>query len=413
MADAINAALATNESRRKAVVLALTEDKDLAADCQALASVAREADALADQIEERAETLCTSATDETRKRMTAEAQELRARKLLAQNESLVLNEIERKKKIAAYGLCIDDTTTNAITQKSTAVTKTAVSQKLKQSFKGELTNLAFRHVEVELKEAGGADGVLYHKLILTRAPGVELPRVVSEGEQRCLSIAAFFAELSTADDPSGIVFDDPVSSLDYRWREGVARRLVQEAKTRQVIVFTHDVVFLLQLKQFAEEQGVAQLDQHVRQLLNGAGVCAEELPWVAMSVKKKIGYLKNEWQSANKLFRDGHQAAYEKEAKYLYGLLREAWERALEEVLLNGIVERFRPGVQTQHIGTIADITVEDCRTLDAAMTKSSKWLPGHDQAAAARAPVPEPTELRADIGALEDWAAAIRDRRR
>jgi len=59
---------------------------------------------------------------------------------------------------------------------------------------------------------------------------------------------------------------------------GVARRLVQEAKTRQVIVFTHDVVFLLLLKQFSEEQSIAQLDQHVRQLSAGAGVCADELP---------------------------------------------------------------------------------------------------------------------------------------
>jgi hypothetical protein len=184
--------------------------------------------------------------------------------------------------------------------------------------------------------------------------------VVSEGEQRCLSIAAFFAELSTADDPSGIVFDDPVSSLDYRWREGVARRLVQESKNRQVIVFTHDVVFLLLLKQFAEELNLEQFDQHVRHLSRGAGVCAEELPWVALPVKKKIGYLKNERQTAEKLFRDGHQATYEKEAKYLHGLLREAWERALEEVLLGGIVERFRPGVQTQHVATIADITSED-----------------------------------------------------
>lgn len=412
VADAISAALAMHEDRRKAVILALAEDKDLAADYPALVSPSQGAEALAQQIEVRIKTLRTSATDETRKRMTAEAQELRARKLLAQHEPLVLNEIERKKKVAAYGLCVNDTTTNAITQKSTAVTKTAVSQKLKQSFKDELTNLAFRHVEVELKEAGGADGVLYHKLILTRAPGVELPKVVSEGEQRCLSIAAFFAELSTADDLSGIVFDDPVSSLDYKWREGVARRLVQEAKTRQVIVFTHDVVFLLMLKQFAEEVGVLQLDQHVRQLSKGAGVCAEELPWVAMPVKKKIGYLKNERQAVDKLFRDGHQAAYEKEAQYLYGLLREAWERALEEVLLGGIVERFRPGVQTQHVGTIADITEEDCRTLDAAMSKCSKWLPGHDQAAAARAPVPEPDDLKADIEALESWVATIRRRR-
>ncbi len=412
VADAINAALVTNENRRKAVVLALTKDEDLAADCPALASVAHEADALAEQIEARVETLRTSSTDETRERLTAEAQELRARKQLAQHEALVLNEIELKKRIAAYEICINDTTTNAITQKSTAVTKTAVTQKLKQSFNDELTTLGFRHVEVELKEAGGAEGVLYHKLILTRAPGVELPRVVSEGEQRCLSIAAFFAELSTADDPSGIVFDDPVSSLDYKWREGVARRLVQEAKTRQVIVFTHDVVFLLLLKQFAEEQGVEQLDQHVRQLSKGAGVCAEELPWVAMPIKKKIKYLKNEWQAADKLFRDGHQAAYEKEATYLYGLLREAWERALEEVLLNGIVERFRPGVQTQQIGTIADITAQDCETLDTAMTKCSKWLPGHDQAPAARAPVPDPAELKTDIEALENWVGAIRSRR-
>lgn len=131
-----------------------------------------------------------------------------------------------------------------------------------------------------------------------------------------------------------------------------------------------------------------------------------------MSVKKKIGYLKNEWQSADKLFRDGHQPAYEKEGKYLYGLLREGWERALEEVLLGGIVERFRPGVQTKHLGTIADITAEDCRTVDAAMTKCSKWLPGHDQAAAARAPVPEPAELKADIEALDNWVTAIRRRR-
>jgi len=106
--------------------------------------------------------------------------------------------------------------------------------------------------------------------------------------------------------------------------------------------------------------------------------------------------LKSEWQAADKLVRGGHQAAYEKEAKYLYGLLREAWERALEEVLLGGIVERFRPSVQTQHISTIADITAEDCRTVDAAMTKCSRWLPGHDHAAAARAALPESAELKA-----------------
>src|SRR5262249_40091364 len=146
-----------------------------------------------------------------------------------------------------------------------------------------------------------------------------------------------------------------------------------ESKTRQVIVFTHDIAFLWLLKELAEQQGVEQLNQHVRQLPIGAGVCVAEMPWVAMPVRKRIGYLKDQLQAASKLSSDGNQAAYEEKAKYIYGLLREAWERALEEVLLAAIVERFRPSVQTQHIVTIADITEDDCKTLHAAMTKCSK----------------------------------------
>ena len=161
-------------------------------------------------------------------------------------------------------------------------TRASVTEKLKESFQIELSRLGFRQVEVELTNAGGTEGVSYHKIVLTRAPGVELPKVVSEGEQRCLSIAAFFAELSTAEDPSAIVFDDPVSSLDYKWREAVAQRLVEEAKVRQVVVFTHDVVFLLAVKAIARDTDVEHTDQHVRNLAKGAGVCVGELPWVAL-----------------------------------------------------------------------------------------------------------------------------------
>jgi len=130
--------------------------------------------------------------------------------------------------------------------------------------------------------------------------------------------------------------------LTIKWRDDVARRLVKEAATRQVIVFTHDIVFLLLLQKFSDEQSVGRVDQHVRKLANGAGVCEEELPWPALSVKRRIGHLNNEWQAADKLFRTAQQTASEKEASVLYGLLREAWERGLEEVLLGKVVERFR-----------------------------------------------------------------------
>ena len=102
VADAMAAAIATNEKRREAVLAAISEDADLSPTCPALISAALEADALAVQLEERVRTLGTSASDELRKQMTSEVQELRARKLLAQHEQAVLSEIERKKKVAAY-----------------------------------------------------------------------------------------------------------------------------------------------------------------------------------------------------------------------------------------------------------------------------------------------------------------------
>lgn len=412
-AEIISTAIAQNEKRRATIANALIEDKDLPQNCPALASVSGEAQAIATEIEARIKSLRESANTEARKKLADEAQELRARVALGKHERTILNEIENKKKIAAYGQCIEETKPTAITAKSSQVTKAVVSEKLKESFKTELANLEFNHVEVDLKEAGGSEGVFYHKLILTRNPGVDVPKVVSEGEQRCISIAAFFAELSTADDPSAIVFDDPVSSLDFEWRSNVAKRLVLESKTRQVIVFTHDVVFLLALKKCAEDNNIQSLDQHVRRQALTAGVCAEELPWFAMPVNGRIGYLKNRWQALDKLHRDGNQDVYDEQAKALYGRLREAWERALEEVLLNGVVQRYRPSIETQRLAKVFDITEADYKAVEAGMTKSSAWLIGHDQAAAARAPVPGPTELKKDIEALEAWVKSIRDRRK
>lgn len=403
--------LARAEDRRREVLVALSESLELQ-DSPALDEMADRVDRVADELQRRIKALQDDGSVNARESLHAEAAELRARSVLAKNSSAVLAEIDRKRRLAAYGLCIDDTRTQAITLKSGSITRKVVTEKLRESFQSELSKLRFRHVDVELTDAGGAEGVQYHKIVLSRAPGVELPKVVSEGEQRCLSIAAFFAELSTAEDPSGIVFDDPVSSLDYKWRDAVARRLVEEAKTRQVVVFTHDVVFLLALKDLAHQLDVDQADQHVRNLTNGAGVCINELPWVALKVKSRVGHLRQRLQAAAKLHRQGHRGPYETEASVIYGLLREAWERGVEEVLLGGVVERFRPGVQTLHVGEIADITDDDCKAVERAMTKCSKWLPGHDQPAAAPVVMPEPSEIRADIDALNEWVSAINKRR-
>jgi wobble nucleotide-excising tRNase len=71
-------------------------------------------------------------------------------------------------------------------------------------------------------------------LISTEMKHLSAERVFSEGERTAIALACFLAELRLGSDPSGLIFDDPVSSLDHNVREHVARRLVAAANERQV-----------------------------------------------------------------------------------------------------------------------------------------------------------------------------------
>ena len=412
LAERVRSYLLTVTRRVELATEALGETPPTIPILPALPDVCRPIERHIDELESRVEELRHTDHEELIDRIQNELSELRARQVLADNLDAVLDEIERKKKLAVYQVCLVDTRTTAITNKSVEITKRTVTDQLVESFDRELNELGFRDVEVRLVPSGGSRGALYHKLQLRRAPSAALARVVSEGESRCLSLASFFAELTTGEHRSAILFDDPVSSLDHTWRRNVAKRLVFESQSRQVIVFTHDIVFLLELQSRAEEAGVELKNQYLRRDREGAGRSSERLPWVAMRVRERIGHLRSLHQDVAKVYREGAPEEYEKDAIYIYGLLREAWERGVEQVLLGGTVERFRNSVQTKSARYLADILPADISVLDAAMTKASTWLPGHDQSAAVNAPVPEPDEIADDIRTLDDWVSRINKRR-
>ena len=102
-----------------------------------------------------------------------------------------------------------------------------------------------------------------------------------------------------------------------------------------------------------------------------------------------------------------------RDAQVLYGLLRETWERAVEEVLLNNTVRRFEFDVRTRRLGVLTDINQTDVDIIDAGMAKSSRFLAGHDTPRAGAEPMPAPEEINADIIALENSVKAVRTRRR
>lgn len=335
--------------------------------------------------------------------------ELEARVVLLDNVTAVLEEIERLRRVAAYTQCIEETNTQGITRKSTELTKRLVTEQLQAAFQSELQKVGFTHLVVGLK-ASGAKGVMSHQLVFNNAPGTPVADVLSEGESRALSLATFFAELSTAPAESAIIFDDPVSSLDHIWRDRIAGRLAAEAKHRQVIAFTHDLVFLKRLLDECEAQEVDCHHQQVRRSEIAAGLCSPDLPWVAMSIKDRLGVLRQRQQQAAVLSRGTDVEGYEREARDIHRALRDAWEQAVSEVLLNDVVEPYRPGVETKKVNCLHDITPEDCAELESAMTEVSRWL--HNSARAEAPPIPKPPAISTEIERLDQWVQRIRKRR-
>src|SRR5690606_6322953 len=160
----------------------------------------------------------------------------------------------------------------------------------------------FKNIKIEA-ETKGAKGKQYHFLRLDEhdAQHVSLKDVLSEGEHRCIALATFLSELSLSSHHSSVVFDDPVSSLDHKWRNKIAKRIAEEAKKRQVIVFTHDISFLIMLQEHAELMSVNLEINSLTRKKQETGIIGNTPPWDAMPVNKRIGILKNYHQEVSKL----------------------------------------------------------------------------------------------------------------
>ena len=93
-----------------------------------------------------------------------------------------------------------------------------------------------------------------------------------------------------------IVIDDPVSSLDRDRGLKVAARIAAEAQKRQVIVFTHDLIFFNDLCREADDLGVTT--ETIALFADGANagkVDPAGVSWKGLSVDKRVGRFWNDF----------------------------------------------------------------------------------------------------------------------
>lgn len=342
-----------------------------------------------------------TADEKIRAEMMAEKREFDARIRLGEIKAAVFEAMDKHEICRKLQACIDSSDTRLISRKSTELSRTIASKELADALNEELKRLKVHQLQVVMKpESPG--GRTQFKLILQLPGGGAPAAILSEGEQRAIAIASFLAEIKLGKGCGGIVLDDPVSSLDHRRRWEVAERLAIESLTRQVIIFTHDIYFLCILEQKVEELGTALTKNYIRRTAQGYGVHSHDLPFDVLGTKDRLGRLRQELVAIRKAHKDGDEDKHRLLTAACYGKLRLAWERCVEEVLLNGAVQRFGEGVSTQRLKSVVVID-HDYLEVETGMSKSSKFE--HDAAmAVGRLPIPEPEELEQDIEKLSAW---------
>jgi len=364
--------------------------------------------ALADALNAEAETFEKAADETARILLQKQFGELDARVRLSQIKDAVISTVSRLNHQAKLTKCLSAVRTNAISLKSSELTEKLVSKELAEALNNEFKVLGVGNLKVSVQSRSDR-GKPLHKLRLELPQNRKPGEILSEGEQRAIAIGSFLAEIRVSGSNGGIVFDDPVSSLDHRRRERVAKRLAAEAKNRQVIVFTHDIYFLCLLMEEAETAAVPITTQSLTRRAEGFGIADPDLPFEGKGAAKRIGVLKAIHPVIVKLNKEGNEHEFRRKTVEAYIQLRMAWERSVEEVLLRNVVLRFRKGVETQRLSQVV-VDDSDYACVRAGMSKCSTYT-AHDKAMMGGISVPEPDELWADIMTLDGWREQIEKR--
>jgi hypothetical protein len=334
-----------------------------------------------------------------RARVEARSCELRARRAVAEAREDVFAYLESLAAIAAREEARRELSTASISHRIRELSRLAITDRLKEALEqeiGELDPIANR-VELKASASKGKPAVQF-KL---RAEGREkVGKVLSTGEQTALATAFFLAELRVSNERSAILLDDPVSSLDHQRREHVATRLVEEAAKRQVVVLTHDLVFVYYLQEKAEELGVELHGQALERAFHSVGVVASDLPWEVKSPMERAKALRHELKAKLIPLHKGNDPAYETEAQRWRLELRKGYERMIEVYVLGGTVERQARNIRVRNLHKVR-WSAELAREIDAAVKEISGGA--HQEPLGRQSPALTPKKLEA---LLEKFAA-------
>jgi hypothetical protein len=301
--------------------------------------------------------------------------------------------------------------TTGITKKILELSEDSITEVVRDAFTRETDRLQLERVTIARTHAD--KGTLRHqpKLVAPRQE-VTVQRVFSEGERTALGLAAFFTEAQLDVSKSALILDDPVTSLDHVRRALVSARLAALAETRQVIVFTHDVAFVSDLKREAKGKGVGVAERSVTRSFAGErkpGECSSTHPWKAKDVAARLGELRHDLAQIKKEFADWSQKEYEEAVASWAGRLSETWERIFSQEIVGQVLADGGLEVRPNMVKILVRFTEKDSTEFEASYGRVSQWAMRHDKSALVNYVAPALAVVETELGRVEAWFKRVK----
>jgi energy-coupling factor transporter ATP-binding protein EcfA2 len=303
----------------------------------------------------------------------------------------------------------DQLQTKALSIRITKMSQQHITEALRQAMQEELARLGARSPKPVLKSrtSYGSNLMTLSLESTSKSPGA----ILSEGEQRAMGLALFLAEVRLRGDRSTLVFDDPSTSLDHRFRKKMAARLVELAKDRQVIVFTHDAVFLTQLRMAANAAAIEPKLQTVEWNYNRPGSVIDGLAWENEKFFAQLDRIRKQATDLAASCNDQLNDEESQIVRNLYGQLRGALERGIREVVLYDVVHPFADQVKIENVGAVIGFSLEDWKAIVELHDECSGVVAAHDTPSDSQQEIPHPSELLERLKAI--WPVFERSKTR
>lgn len=288
-----------------------------------------------------------------------------------------------------------------VTDSEKAVSEKYFNQKYLDIFNVECEKLN-GNFGIKIHHTGTA-GKSYRQLRLKgRSPNA----VLSEGEQKVIAIADFLSEMQLSEINRGIIFDDPVNSLDDKRKKDIADRLSKESESRQVIIFTHDLIFVSNLITFCEEIKIPFFCHWMENRENNPGQI-----WLNNAPSYEKEYRNAEPARKRLTEAKGKDCPPEKREFHIksgFTALRTCYEVLVINDLFKNVVQRYNERVSVDALSSVCfdDLLVNEL--LDS-YSQCCRYMEGHTHSDKYAYKKPEPDNLNEEIQRFEAIRSKIK----